>query len=174
MVLIAIGLGSNCGDRRSFLTRAVQSLDGAFSRVAVSHLYETAPMYVLNQPAFLNAAALYRTDKGPLEVLAVLKRIEKDLGRTPRVRNGPRELDLDLLAFGRAQLRSERNGKTVLQVPHPRIPERRFVLQPLAEIAPDLVLPGLGRIKDLLAATESQAQDVRLLEDADLSLSGAR
>lgn len=170
---IAIGLGSNAGDRRAFLSRALAAIDREFGVWRSAALYETDPMYVLDQPAFLNSACIARCDWGPLECLARLKAIERTLGRSTQPRYGPREIDLDLLSFGPLSYTFQGGGRTVLQVPHPLIPERRFVLEPLAEIAPELVLPGLGRVADLLAATEPQSQSVRRLDDAELSLPGA-
>jgi 7,8-dihydro-6-hydroxymethylpterin-pyrophosphokinase len=117
---------------------------------------------------------LIETDAGPLRLLNTLKAIERRLGRTPAERYGPRELDLDLLTYGPLRYRHVADGRTVLVVPHPRTPERRFVLQPLFDIAPDMELPGLGAVSSLLFATEAQLESVRLFDDAVLSLPGTR
>lgn len=154
MPLVVIAFGSNLGDREANILAASRAL--AVERL--SPLYETDPMYVEDQPAFLNAAALLETSEGPLELLAKIKALEFEIGRLPRVRNGPREIDIDLIAYGALQLSSK-----LLNVPHPRMVERRFVLQPLFDIAPDLLLPGLGVVRDLLGATQGQADHVRKL-----------
>lgn len=173
MALVAIGLGSNRGDRPAMLRFAIQAMASQIEVVAASPLYETDPMYVRDQPDYLNAALIAKTHFGPLAVLRLLKAVEGKVGRIPAERNGPREIDLDLIAYGCLSYRFEDKGRTVLQVPHPRTPERRFVLKPLADVAPDLLLPGLGRVSELLAATESQAASVREFNDAALSLSSA-
>ena len=173
MALVAIGLGSNRGDRPAMLRSAIEALASEIEVVAVSPYYETDPMYVLDQPDYLNAAIVARTELGPLALLKLLKATEQMVGRVPAERNGPREIDLDLLAYGCLSYRFEVKGRTVLQVPHPRTPERRFVLKPLSDIAPDLVLVGLGRVSGLLAATEGQAASVREFNNAAFSLSGA-
>lgn len=134
MTRIALGLGSNLGDREANIARAVGGLRQAFSDVVVSSLIETEPMYVTDQPAFLNGAALASTDLGPLEVMRVLKRIEAEVGRLPRERYGPREIDIDLVAYGCAKYEFRDGEKLVLTVPHPKTAEREFVLQPLAEL----------------------------------------
>lgn len=146
MAQVAIGLGSNMGDRRAHIEAAIVRLRESITGLRVSKLIETAPMYVTDQPPYLNGAAIGFTDLGPLALLARLKAIEMEVGRTPSVRYGPREIDLDLLAYGHMAFRSA--GR--LEVPHPRTPERRFVLEPLAELDPELLLPGLGRVASLL------------------------
>lgn len=167
---MCIGLGSNVGDREGHLRRAVALLAREVALLKASAVYETAPMYVEDQPAFLNAALLADTAMGPLALLRLLKQVESDVGRAPRERYGPREIDLDLLAFGVAAYRFEDRGKTVLEVPHPRAPERLFVLQPLSDLDPDLVLPGLGSVNALLLATKTAPESVRRLEHVVLSL----
>lgn len=134
------------GDRQAHIEAAIALLREVVADLRVSRLIETAPMYVTDQPAYLNGAAIGYTDLGPLALLARLKSIESEVGRTPSVRYGPREIDLDLLAYGRVAFRS--SGR--LEVPHPRTPERRFVLEPLAELDPKLHLPGLGLVATLL------------------------
>nr|WP_225561630.1 2-amino-4-hydroxy-6-hydroxymethyldihydropteridine diphosphokinase [Rhodanobacter sp. DHB23] len=116
-----------------------------------SRLYRTPPWGVLAQPPFVNAAALLETGLEPHALLDALLAIEQRAGRVRAERNGPRTLDLDLLHMDGVQLDDAR-----LTLPHPRIAERAFVLLPLAELSPDLVLPGQGRVADLLAATDTQ------------------
>ncbi len=131
-------------------------------------------MYVEDQPPYLNAAAAGVTAMAPLELFRALKDTECGLGRAPAERFGPREIDLDLIAYGSARYVFLSHGKEILSVPHPKVAERRFVLQPLFDIAPNSTLPGLGAVAELLAAAEAQRSDVRLLEDAFLSLPGGR
>lgn len=157
MVNAIIGFGSNLGDREAVIRSAAARL----GVTRLSPLYETAPMYVEDQPAFLNAVGLLQTEEGPISLLKRLKATELEVGRLPRERYGPREIDLDLLAFGVLQLRSTFSGRSRLHVPHPRLVERRFVLQPLFDLIPDFVLPGLGVVSDLLPLTEEQADQVR-------------
>lgn len=118
-------------------------------------------MYVEDQPAFLNAVGLLETEEGPIALLKRLKATELEVGRLPRERYGPREIDLDLLAYGSLQLKSTLVGRSRLHVPHPRLAERRFVLQPLFDLDSQFVLPGLGEVGDLLSQTAHQADQVR-------------
>jgi 2-amino-4-hydroxy-6-hydroxymethyldihydropteridine diphosphokinase len=138
-----IGLGSNAGDREEHLRGAIERLGRApgVEVVRVSAFRETAPVGgPVDQPAYLNAAAEVRTTLAPLALLEVLQGIERELGRRRRERWGVRPIDLDLLLYGR---RVVANGR--LRVPHPRLRERRFVLEPLAEIAPQATDPVTGR-----------------------------
>ena len=159
-----IGLGANVGDPRRTLTDAVAALGalpGARLR-GVSRLYRTEPVGVTDQPDFLNAVAALDVPAGPdpatgaTDLLVALKDLEREAGRRKRRRWGPRELDLDLLVFGRHRLAIERpEGATplsaaadpgaasrLLEVPHPSMRDRLFVLAPLADLAPGLVPPG--------------------------------
>jgi 2-amino-4-hydroxy-6-hydroxymethyldihydropteridine diphosphokinase len=129
-----IGLGSNVGDRLDYLRRAVDALR-ALGAVRVSSVYETDPVGP-PQDAFLNAVASLETTLGAREVFDALKKIEADLGRIPRERWGPREIDLDLLLYG-----DETITEADLTVPHPQLTKRGFVLVPLVELAPDAHLP---------------------------------
>ena len=147
-----VGLGSNVGDRERMLWSALHML--AFNPevdvVAVSSIRETDPVGFLDQPRFLNAAAAVETELAPRALLDLLLSVERELGRTrdgPRF--GPRSIDLDLLLYGEEAL--EEPG---LSVPHPRLHERRFVLEPLAELDPELVVPGRGAVAALLAGLE--------------------
>jgi 2-amino-4-hydroxy-6-hydroxymethyldihydropteridine diphosphokinase len=139
-----IGLGSNLGDRGENLRRALERLGAA----RVSTIRETDPVGVTEQPRFLNAVAELETGLPPRALLDRLLEIERDLGRDreSEERWGPRTIDLDLLLYD-----DEVIDEPGLTVPHPRLAERRFVLEPLHELAPDLVLPDGRRIKDLLA-----------------------
>jgi 2-amino-4-hydroxy-6-hydroxymethyldihydropteridine diphosphokinase len=159
-----IGLGANVGDARRTLADAVAALasvPGARLR-GVSWLYRTRPVGVTDQPDFLNAVVALDVPAGPdpatgaIDLLVALKGIERELGRQARGRWGPRELDLDLLLFGRHRIAVERPPAAVpasasidpgaaarlLEVPHPSMRERLFVLAPLADLAPGLVPPG--------------------------------
>ena len=143
MTVAYVGVGSNLGDREATIRAAISALSGV---VAVSELRETEPVGVTEQPAFLNGAVALETELSPRQLLAALLAIERELGRERRERWGPRTIDLDLLLYG---------GETVdepgLTVPHPRLHERRFALEPLVELDPELLIPGRGRVADLLA-----------------------
>lgn len=152
---VYIALGANLGDRRANLAAAVARLAPGVLVERVSSLYETEPAYVLDQPRFLNAALCGQSALEPYALLALLKRIERELGRTGGVRFGPRVVDLDLLVYGDVRLDSAE-----LTLPHPRMAERPFVLVPLAEIAPALVPPGWGVSVGKLAATVRGHGDV--------------
>jgi 2-amino-4-hydroxy-6-hydroxymethyldihydropteridine diphosphokinase len=143
-----VGLGANLGDREATLLAAVDALaaEEGIEVVAVSTLRDTEPVGVVGQPRFLNGAVALDTTLGPRELLERLLAIEQRFGRV-RVpgEHGPRTLDLDLLLYG-----DERIGEPGLTLPHPRLHERRFVLEPLAELDPRLFVPGRGRVEDLL------------------------
>ncbi|MEX0674259.1 MAG: 2-amino-4-hydroxy-6-hydroxymethyldihydropteridine diphosphokinase [Gaiellaceae bacterium] len=144
-----IGVGANLGDRRGTIERAVDLLRGApgVEVLAVSTLRETDPVGFEEQPRFLNGAVELETALGPRELLDLLLGVERALGRTREgPRFGPRTIDLDLLVYG-----DERVDEPGLTVPHPRLHERRFALEPLAELAPELELPGRGPVGRLLA-----------------------
>ncbi|HLY49938.1 MAG TPA: 2-amino-4-hydroxy-6-hydroxymethyldihydropteridine diphosphokinase [Solirubrobacteraceae bacterium] len=152
-----LGLGSNVGDRRAELERAVAALPAHGVEVlASSSVYETEPVgLVLDQRDFYNACLRVRTALDPEELLAACKAVERELGREPGgVRHGPRPIDVDLLLLGDSRHRSER-----LTLPHPEVRARRFVLVPLLELTPELRLPDGERLAELLAGLEGQ--DVR-------------
>jgi 2-amino-4-hydroxy-6-hydroxymethyldihydropteridine diphosphokinase len=144
-----IGIGANLGEPEAAIRRALLLLDAAVGVdvAAVSALRETDPVGYLEQPRFLNGAARVETTLGAQALLAVLLEVECELGRTREgPRFGPRTIDLDLLLYG-----DELIDEPGLTVPHPRLHERRFALEPLAELDPDLVVPGRGPLKALLA-----------------------
>jgi len=147
-----VGLGSNVGDRELMLWSAIHML--AFNPevdvVAVSSIRETDPVGLLDQPRFLNAAVALETELEARALLDLLLSVERELGRTREgPRFGPRSIDLDLLLYGEESL-----AEPGLEVPHPRLHERRFALEPLAELDPDLVVPGRGPVRALLAGLE--------------------
>jgi 2-amino-4-hydroxy-6-hydroxymethyldihydropteridine diphosphokinase len=142
-----VGLGSNLGDREGTILVALSRLDRV---VAVSGLRETDPVGFEDQPRFLNGVAALETELPPRALLDRLLEVERSLGRTrdgPRF--GPRTIDLDLLVYGDLEL-----DEPGLTIPHPRLHERRFALEPLAELAPELVVPGRGPVRDLLAGLQ--------------------
>ena len=152
MPRVCIGLGANLGDREAAIRTALELLaaGGDVEIAAVSSLTETDPVGYEDQPKFLNGAAVLRTELSPRELLERLQQVENTLGRDrsgPRF--GPRTIDLDLLLYG-----SEEIDEPGLQIPHPRLAERRFVLEPLAELDPDLEVPGRGSVRALLAGLE--------------------
>jgi len=156
-----IGLGSNLGDRELRLLMAVSELGKLpGTRVtALSDFYETEPVGGVPQGNFYNAVAQVSTSLPPLELLAGLKRIESEVfHREDSGHWGPRSMDLDILLYGDLLLADDK-----LSIPHPRLAERRFVLQPLADIAPSLVHPSLGRsIEELLASLTTTEKVVRI------------
>ena len=148
-----VGIGSNLGDRERQIRSALELLaqEDGIDVLAVSTLRETEPVGYREQPDFLNGAAMVETDLAPRELLDRLLAIERRLGRErgegPRF--GPRTIDLDLLVYG-----TETVDEPGLQVPHPRLAERRFALEPLAELEPSLEIPNLGQVRDLLAGLQ--------------------
>jgi 2-amino-4-hydroxy-6-hydroxymethyldihydropteridine diphosphokinase len=147
--LAYVGLGANLGPREHTLRQAVELLGKTegVDVVAVSQLRETDPVGVLDQPRFLNGVVALETTLSPRELLDTLVGIERELGRVrDGARWGPRTVDLDLLVYA-----SEQVDEPGLRVPHPRLHERRFALEPLAELDPELEIPGHGRVSDLLA-----------------------
>ena len=152
---VYIGLGGNLGEPAAVLRRGLEAL-GALHGVCIerrSRLYRSAPLGCgAPQPDYLNAVCRARTSLEPAALLAALHRIEAAAGRRRRDRrNAPRTLDLDLLLYGERRL-----SGVALSVPHPRLGERRFVLEPLHEIAPGLVVPGQGAVAALLEAVREQ------------------
>jgi 2-amino-4-hydroxy-6-hydroxymethyldihydropteridine diphosphokinase len=151
VTLAYVGLGANLGPREITLLRAVDLLaetEGVEVQ-AVSQLRETEPVGLVEQPRFLNGAVMLDTSLSPRELLDRLLEIERELGRVRDVRWGPRVVDLDLLVYGDRQI-----DEPGIRVPHPRLHERRFALEPLAELDPELDVPGLGRVENALAALD--------------------
>lgn len=137
---VAIGLGSNLGDRLANLRFARMALAGTLEHVAASPVYETVPVHVTDQPPFLNACCTGRTRLTPRQLLSELQQIERLARRRPGgVRYGPRTLDLDLLLYDERTIE-----EPDLVIPHPRLAERAFVLTPLRDIAADWRVPGSG------------------------------
>ena len=151
MTVAYVGLGANIGPREVTLLRAVDLLAEAddVEVLAVSGLRETEPVGVVDQPPFLNGVVEVETALPPRALLDLLLGIERTLGRVREERWGPRTVDLDLLVYG-----GEIVDEPGLRVPHPLLHERRFALEPLAELAPDLDVPGLGRVAAALAALD--------------------
>jgi 2-amino-4-hydroxy-6-hydroxymethyldihydropteridine diphosphokinase len=151
-----VGLGSNLGDREGTLRAAVGRLRGLPETEVrgVSSFRDTEPVGVVDQPRFLNGAVELETALTPRALLDALLELELALGRDRATvpRRGPRTLDLDLLLYGEETIR-----ETGLEVPHPRLHERGFVLEPLAELDPALVVPGWGPVQALLANLESES-----------------
>jgi 2-amino-4-hydroxy-6-hydroxymethyldihydropteridine diphosphokinase len=147
---VYLSLGSNLGDRKGNLELILKLLPPAVEVVQTSQVYRTEPWGFSDQPDFLNQIVLAETHLDPLELLAYLKRIERKIGRKPNFRYGPRLADIDIIFFGDRII-----DKDVLQIPHPRFQQRAFVLVPLAEIAPDLQIPGTDHtIAELLEDLE--------------------
>ena len=146
-----VGLGANLGPREVTLLKAVDLLAAAqgVEVVAVSQLRETEPVGFVDQPPFLNGAVAIETSLTARELLDLLLETERALGRVRGERWGPRTVDLDLLVYG-----EETVGEPGLRVPHPRLAERRFALEPLADLDPGLTIPGLGAVSAALAALD--------------------
>lgn len=135
-----LSLGSNVGDRAANLKLAIERLGELGKIIAASSFYETEPVEVTGQPWFLNCAVALDTEKMPKQLLAAILDIEQDLGRKRTQKKGPRTIDIDILLFGASIV--ETKGLTI---PHPAMHERRFVLEPLAEIAPEVRHPVFKR-----------------------------
>lgn len=149
---MALALGGNVGPVERTLTNALRQLAAALGPLRVASLYRSLPVSPAPQPDFLNTAALASTSLAPQEVLALAKALELAAGRRRGPRFGPRPLDIDLLLYG-----DLRSNAPELTLPHPRLRERRFMLEPLAEIAPDLPVPPDGAtVAELLARVKDQ------------------
>ena len=153
MADVFLSLGSNLGDRESNIRTALEMIaaEPGVRVMRVSSLYDTAPIGMSEQPDFINAVALLETELPPVELLRGLQSIEAKMGRVRNIRLGPRVIDLDILLYGEESVDTD-----VLTIPHPRMMTRAFVMAPLAEIAPDLVLPDGRRPGDVLAELKDQ------------------
>ncbi|ACN99500.1 2-amino-4-hydroxy-6-hydroxymethyldihydropteridine pyrophosphokinase [Sulfurihydrogenibium azorense Az-Fu1] len=133
---IFLGLGSNVGDRLTNLNRAIKILSDKIQILKVSKIYETKPIGVENQPDFLNMAVMGQTELDHLSLFEFVKNVEKQVGRVYRYRWGPREIDIDILFYNDLIYKSK-----ALEIPHPRLHERDFVLKPLMDLDPDFIHP---------------------------------
>ena len=158
MKIAYLGLGSNLGDRLANLADAITRLaDDRVRVMRTSSVWETEPRDVPDQPWFLNQVVEIETDLFPRQLFQKIQRIEREMGRRKRMPKGPRLIDLDILLYGNAQVKSAE-----LEIPHPRMTDRRFVLAPLAELAPDLRHPILKRtMRDMLEDVAQQAANKR-------------
>lgn len=152
-----IALGANIGDREEYLRKAVQEIQKKGKVLSYSSLYETEPVGYANQGWFLNAAVGIEISLAPEELLFFLLSIERELGRIRTHRNGPRTVDLDILFFG-TQVIETKN----LEVPHPRLHERAFVLVPLREIAPHVIHPKTQKTVQEILLELPEQEEVRL------------
>jgi 2-amino-4-hydroxy-6-hydroxymethyldihydropteridine diphosphokinase len=158
--LVYLSLGSNVGDREAHLRDAQARLGAAGRVVAVSSLYETEPVEFTEQAWFLNCAVALETGKTPRQLMTAILRIEEEMGRRRVQKKGPRSIDIDILLFDNVIL-NEIIDSPELTIPHPAVHQRRFVLEPLAEIAPEVLHPVLKKtileLRDALPA----GQEVR-------------
>ncbi len=166
MAVAYISLGSNQGDRLLLLSRSLEllELEPAIGVTAVSSIYETAPVGGPRQGLFLNACVQLDSDLSPVTLLRKMLAVEETLGRIRRKRWGPRTIDLDLLLYGNLTMRTPS-----LELPHPRMSERDFILVPLSEIAPDLQIPGIGQTVRQLLAARPPAEGVTLYKESGAS-----
>ena len=142
MALVFIGLGTNLGRKKKNLSNAVKSLKSGYNIniQKKSSIKKTAPVDYIDQPEFLNQVVLARTEHTPEELLAILQEIEAKLGRTPSAPKGPRIIDLDILLFDNLILNTK-----ILKIPHPEIKNRKFILEHLVELDPDIIDPLSGQ-----------------------------
>ncbi|MFA6022324.1 MAG: 2-amino-4-hydroxy-6-hydroxymethyldihydropteridine diphosphokinase [Rhodospirillales bacterium] len=161
MASVYLGLGTNLGDRAANLRTAIAALSQLGQVARLSRVYETAPLYVTDQPAFLNMAACLDTALAPQALLGQLKTLEDELGRVASRRYGPRLIDLDILLHGDNVV-----DLPHLSIPHPRLTERRFALAPLADLAADVIHPVAKlTIAQLLAALPADDDDQVIVVD---------
>ncbi len=159
MKYVYIGLGSNLEDREAYLEQALKRFAASheFPLIRISPIYETEPVGLREQPVFLNAVCEIRTGQSPHVLLRFIRMVEAELGRQRRIRWGPRTIDLDILVFGDLCVATEE-----LTIPHPRLAERRFVLQPLNDLVPNLKVPLLETpVHELLQRCPDRSRVVR-------------
>ena len=166
---VYLSLGSNVGDRAENLRTAIHHLDRLGKVVTVSSFYETEPVELTAQPWFLNCAVELATEKMPRQLINGVLAIEQEMGRRRRQNKGPRNIDIDILLFGNSVVRARG-----LTVPHPAMHERRFVLEPLAEIAPDARHPVLKRSVRELRDALPPGQEVKRASGVGPQTSKAR
>lgn len=164
MVAAFLGLGSNVGDRQAHLAHALHQLDALYELTGVSSVWETDPVGYEDQRRFLNLVARIATRASPRELLRTTRKIEAERGRERRFRNAPRTLDIDLLLYGDRVVEEEG-----LEIPHPRMAERAFVVVPLLELDPGLVDPRTGEsYAEMDAATPSSNEMHRIMDGEEL------
>jgi len=151
---VYLSLGSNLGDRRANLARTIELLgESGVRTLRVSSIFETEPMYLAGQPRFFNQIVEAETTFFPRQLLSITRSVEKTVGRKPGPPNGPRVIDIDIVLFGKSVV-----NLPGLAIPHPRMAERRFVLEPLAELAPELRHPVTRRtVREMLAEVKDQS-----------------
>lgn len=160
MIKVILHLGSNKADRVNFVSKAIKLVDERVGNVVrKSKIYETEPWGEKNQPMYINQSVVCKTNLGPDELLAATQSIEAELGKDLEYKWGPRNIDIDILTFGDKKI-----DRKDLTIPHPRISERNFVLIPLMEIEPDLVLPGMNQTIEELYEDSRDECEVYLLD----------
>jgi GTP cyclohydrolase-4 len=157
MATVYLGLGSNLGNRAGNIYRALRVLGSHIQLGRISSLYETEPVGLAEQPWFLNLVCCGETDLSPEALLNLAKTTERQMGRKPGARFGPRLIDIDILLYDDLVLRTPQ-----LEIPHPRLHERAFVMIPLSEVAPGLVHPVLDREMRQLQDSSASTEEVRL------------
>jgi 2-amino-4-hydroxy-6-hydroxymethyldihydropteridine diphosphokinase len=163
MARVIVGIGSNLGNKEENIRNSIKLIGEKCKILKTSSFYETEPVGCEEQGWFLNCAVEAETRLEPLELLEFLKSVEKRLGRAKTAKNGPRTIDLDILLYGN-EIINEKN----LIIPHPRLHQRLFVLEPLKEIAPELVHPAFGKnIREIHSALDSK-KTVKLIKPANI------
>lgn len=162
MTIAYLGLGSNIGDRKATICKALEILAESVQLESVSSFYETEPWGYEEQPVFLNLACRIKTGLNARELLLLAKSIEKGLGRTPSFRYAPRTIDIDILLYDNTVI-----DEPDLSIPHPRLAERAFVLVPLAEIAPEMIHPKEGKTMKQMASQAKGKETVHPFSDPE-------
>jgi 2-amino-4-hydroxy-6-hydroxymethyldihydropteridine diphosphokinase len=156
MHTVFLALGSNLENRKQHIEKAIVLLREKINDITVAPLYETKPRYFENQNNFLNTVLSGFTELAPQELLQFTKTVQKKVGRVERFRNGPREIDIDILFYGNVVYKDEE-----LEIPHPRLQERDFVLQPFSDINPDFSHPVLKKtIRELLDSLPEEQRSI--------------